>query len=377
VAEGVDQLDSALVMAEVGAELALAARDGALTIREPNGPPRPAFGGDGAPPVALAGDPRGRWLVASFADNHLRVVDVEAGEERTLTLPGADRVEALALHPSDELLAWGDASGRVGIVSLGAAAFDGVGPRQEPREGAGTDGWNVAAHNGAVRALCWVAGGTRLASGSSDGTARIFWPPLVEPLLVFDYSVREVHDLHFDEATRRLAVVAGSNVFLYGPETGQPAGVAVSDPGEAAAAQENLRELLERARRFQSERLSASAWSTLIEPDREREAYEQALELVKRVELLDPSATGVGALTGAALLRLGRSEEALSWLRGIESDDRTGGARQQLLIALALARLGRDDEARAARGRHVAQGGDPIEAALAGELERELEGTLR
>ena len=95
--------------------------------------------------------------VSTFDPNTVRVLDVETGTQRSVTVPGF--VSALAYSPDGGQLAAGDVDGRVLLIDRADASFSG-----EP----------AIVHDGLVTSIAYSADGSQFTSASTDGVV-LMW----------------------------------------------------------------------------------------------------------------------------------------------------------------------------------------------------------
>jgi WD40 repeat protein len=112
------------------------------------------------PVSRLCVGPDGATLLATGEDAHLRAYDLESGDLIHDQLARVGRPWALAVHPTDSLVACG---GGTGVVRL-----------YDPKD------WRVVGdlkgHPGGAASLCFSANGASLAVGCGDGTV-VLWDP--------------------------------------------------------------------------------------------------------------------------------------------------------------------------------------------------------
>jgi WD40 repeat protein len=126
----------------------------------PTGGLAKTFQGHGNQVRALAAPPGGKSFTSAGLDQTIRVWDLAEGKEiRKYDLPA--QALAIALAPDGQTLAWGGSDNNVHILNLAD----------------GKERLALKGHGGAVVAVAFLADGTRLASASEDGTARIWTLP--------------------------------------------------------------------------------------------------------------------------------------------------------------------------------------------------------
>jgi WD40 repeat protein len=108
--------------------------------------------------LALAMSPDGRSLAVGGADNWIRVLDPESGEERRRITQHADWVMGLAFHPDGTRIASASRDGTARIFDL--ATGDMISAFRE--------------HDGAVFDVVFIGNGSQAASAGRDGRVR-FW----------------------------------------------------------------------------------------------------------------------------------------------------------------------------------------------------------
>jgi WD40 repeat protein len=130
---------------------------------------------------------------------------------RTLYDPTGD-VWTVAYSPDGTQVAaaggWGDRTVRLWDISDRATTTD-----ESPRI--------LAGHSGVVRTVVFSPDGTVLASGSEDGTVRLWEMPTGAERVVFEGNGSAVHSVTFSPDGTALAVAQGSQVWLWEVATGE------------------------------------------------------------------------------------------------------------------------------------------------------------
>jgi len=135
-------------------------------------------------------------FIAAASSEHI-VVDRLSFNTAPLVLedPGSG-ISTLALDPSGEQLAIGRTSGDITIRSLSSN-----GPQSE-----------LTGHENRVNDLLYTADGSRLISGSSDETVRIWDPDHGHSLLVLRAASHAILDLAFDPEYGRVVAISESGI---------------------------------------------------------------------------------------------------------------------------------------------------------------------
>ena len=283
-------------------------------------------------PVAGLAFARGGTLVAGAENVDVFLVG-SGGEPVRHRLPSG--VSALALDPTGERLALGLLSGEILLV--------------DP-EG-GTVAARLAGHRGPVRDLAWSPDGSRIASASDDRSFRLWDPARSIEVWAGDEHGSFVHALAFSPGGERLATASVDGTLRLW-DTREPRAGRAAHPEE----------------------LALVAWMRALAPSPDAAELEAALALVE--ERLAAGAREPGPLRGllraraALALALDRSAEALEALdarAAIEPEPPVLAA----LRAIALARLGRREEAGEALARARADRTPGASASVLGRLVRE------
>jgi WD40 repeat protein/serine/threonine protein kinase len=145
---------------------------------------------------AVAFSPDGRWLAAGGLDGSVPLIDRASGE-RVHTFRGSLPITNLAFSPDSQTL---------------AATTDGLGQSVRLWDLATRVPRSAAGHTLPVVGLAYHPAGNRLATGSLDGTARL-WEvsPGAEPGRVFDFHhIGRAQAVAFSPSGRHLAVGLGN-----------------------------------------------------------------------------------------------------------------------------------------------------------------------
>ncbi|HVS19843.1 MAG TPA: WD40 repeat domain-containing protein, partial [Planctomycetota bacterium] len=329
--------------------------------------------------LALALDPRERWLAHSelrlaTRESLLVVRDLDSGTELLRRTP-VSQVGTLAFAPDGSLLAYG--SGR-DVVLIGCADWN--------------ERATLGGHPASVTALAFTPDGRRLVSGASDGRLRVWDTADGTALLTLEAPGGEVRALAFD-VEERLAIALGDwsvSLWDHGPveprvtaraaERAARAGVfdrldgvfaAAATPAAAVArlrADPTLEPGALRAALTLAGLVHADpgdqwsdGWGAVRAPGGEREALHMAAWSAQLARRTAPDDVDAALVRGAALLRLGRTPDALEPLLAAQRLLREAGTRARVevetLLGLALTANGRPDEAREhlARARELMQ----------------------
>ncbi len=297
------------------------------------------------PASAIAVAPDGRSLLAAFASEPPVILRVPDGAVIARLEGQRGVVAAAAFSPDGSRVV---TAGDEGLATVWDAAT-------------GAALAELRGHGRLVNAVAWSADGRTIATASADGTVRL-WR---------DQPARERREaLRRFEAQRAAMAPRVESAMARDPE---PATLrmqflrdtTLTDEARRAALAEVQQRVDERAWALLATadevgRLNAAAWEVVRDPGAEAPALEQALADARRAAELAPESGLVLNTLGAALVRAGRNDEALSVLARSESINAASLSGPEpadwAFIAMAQWRVGDRDAAIAAqqRLRHLA-----------------------
>ena len=117
---------------------------------------------------SLALSPDGKLLAIVYADNAIRLFDLQAGMQRVRVPAGTGRYQAIAVTGDNRFIVSGSDNGAVSVwdATTGAKVHD------------------LQGHSGAVNAIVSTADGTVVATAGADGTVRLWVPATGQALQV-------------------------------------------------------------------------------------------------------------------------------------------------------------------------------------------------
>jgi WD40 repeat protein len=117
---------------------------------------------------SLALSPDGKLLAIVYADNAIRLFDLQAGMQRVRVPAGTGRYQAIAITGDNRFIVSGSDNGSVSVwdATTGAKVHD------------------LQGHSGAVNAIVSAADGSVVATAGADGTVRLWVPATGQALQV-------------------------------------------------------------------------------------------------------------------------------------------------------------------------------------------------
>jgi WD40 repeat protein len=137
-------------------------------------------------------------------------------------LPHAAFIPALAFSPNGEWLATGSRDGTIRVWPVGSIA-DGA------SQAATAPIWQAEAHQKGVNSLVFSPDGQWLASGGNDAVARIWNPSTGEPLGMLIGGTFAVPSIAFSPDSKSLAIANGEYIRLRDPESESITGTLLSE----------------------------------------------------------------------------------------------------------------------------------------------------
>ncbi|MCZ6545751.1 MAG: hypothetical protein O6913_08615, partial [Chloroflexi bacterium] len=351
------------------------------------GQARLAFSPDGLTLAAGAGNgTTDLWDVATWK-RRKTLVGHESWSQEIRFSPDSRRI--LTCNEDHTARLWDTATGSLleefsHPAAFYCGAFSPDGRRLATGGGAGelTQLWEVATgkllltlpdHSSWVMSVEFAPDGRRLLTASHDGTARIWELDLLS--LALERAPREltteerVRYLDLEKATPGEQLKARRFVNRLFGELVLKADVlrqigsdrSLSDPVRTAA----LR--VAQGREEVDSLLNSAAWALVSRPGGTEDAYERGLRLAESAHRLAPNKLYILNTLGVAQYRTGAHEEALATLRRADAENAKlflyARSMDLAFITMALHRLGRTEQARAALERLREQMKNPKDAA--------------
>jgi WD40 repeat protein/tetratricopeptide (TPR) repeat protein len=306
--------------------------------------------------------PDGTRIISAGRDCTIKIWDAANGTE-ILTIGGQkDYLIGIAVSPDGKLIASGSRQGTIKIFTAQT----------------GNEVMTLTGHNKAVPSLSFSSDGKRLASCSMDGMVKVWDTTTGVELIRLEEGTGPMMSVEFSPDGHTIAACGYGGIIAW--ETTMPAGGYQARQVTSSAMKAidcfynesgfyyKVMEQLEAdntldgpvrnaALHIVKSRLRLDAdklWKIASVSGAEAKIYQEALDKAEKANQLEPNDPSIIHAIGVAQYRIGAYQQALETLTQVErmkSDANEPRADVEAVIAMALHKLGRAEEAQTALGR--------------------------
>ena len=317
--------------------------------------------------LSLTYSPDGAHIISASSDNTIKVWDVATGTEISTIKGGGDRIRDIAVSHNGKLVASADDQGMVKIYNAVT----------------GSKLMTLSGHTLTVGSLSFSPDDKQLVSGGMDGTVKLWDTTTGAELMTIAERTGYMYSIAFSPDGKTIAAIGLEGIVLW--ETTKPAG-GYEPRKNAETARKLVDELYQKygfyyevidrlqhdktldepvrkialqiadSRKWEdADKLQKESWEIVSSPDKDAESYKLSLEKAERANSLEPNDLNILNTLGVAQYRVGAYEDALVTLTKTDKlrtgTDEKPEPANLAFTAMALHRLGRTEEAKAALER--------------------------